>query len=52
MVINIGLRFDQFNPDDDYVSNLVNPEGEKSKVKLKNVLASALESHSLLRKKA
>ena len=37
MVINIGLRFDQFNPDDDYVSNLVNPEGEKSKAKIKKM---------------
>ena len=37
MVINIGLRFDQFNPDDDYVSNLLNPEGEKSKAKIKKM---------------
>ena len=31
MVINIGLRYDQFNPDDNYIANLVNPEGEMKK---------------------
>ena len=35
MVINIGLRYDQFNPDDNYISNLVDPEGDTKKQPIK-----------------
>ena len=37
MVVNVGLRYDQFDPDDDYISNLVNPEGSRSKAKIKKM---------------
>tara|TARA_A100001011_G_scaffold63864_1_gene64359 strand:+ start:58 stop:2748 length:2691 start_codon:yes stop_codon:yes gene_type:complete len=37
MVINVGMRYDQFNPDDKYISDLVNPEGERIKAENKNM---------------
>ena len=37
MVINMGLRYDQFNPDDQYITELINPEGEKNEAKIKKM---------------
>ena len=37
MVINVGMRYDQFNPDDEYISDLVNPEGDRIKAENKNM---------------
>ena len=37
MVINIGMRYDQFNPDDQYISDLINPEGQSKKASNKKM---------------
>ncbi len=42
MVINIGLRYDQFNPDDIYIANLVNPEGDTKKATKKKTYSPRL----------
>ena len=38
-ITNIGIRFDQFNPDETYIANLLDPEGEKKKAKNKSMIS-------------
>lgn len=42
MVINIGTRFDQFDPDDDYVVDLIDPEGDRAKAEPKKMVSPRL----------
>jgi len=42
MIINAGLRFDYFNPNDDYIIDLLDPEGERAEATSKQVVSPRL----------
>jgi len=42
MIINAGLRFDSFDPQADYIVDLLDPEGERKEASVKQVLAPRL----------
>ena len=42
MIINVGVRYDFFDPDDDYISDLLNPEGERKQASKKSMVSPRL----------
>lgn len=39
MIINAGLRYDYFNPNDDYIVDLLDPEGERKEATTKQMIS-------------
>ena len=40
-ITNVGIRFDQFNPDEDYIVDFLDPEGEQKKAVNKSMVSTA-----------
>ncbi|MAP70897.1 MAG: TonB-dependent receptor [Candidatus Marinimicrobia bacterium] len=38
-ITNVGVRFDQFNPDENYITDFLNPDGEKEKAENKIMIS-------------
>lgn len=38
-ITNVGVRFDQFKPNEDYITDFLNPEGEKEKASNKTMIS-------------
>ena len=42
MIVNVGVRYDFFDPDDDFISNLLNPEEERKQASKKSMVSPRL----------
>ncbi len=42
MIVNVGVRYDFFDPNDDYISDLLNPEGERKVASKKSMVSPRL----------
>lgn len=38
-ITNVGIRYDQFDPDENYITNFLDPEGEKKKASTKTMIS-------------
>ena len=42
MIVNVGVRYDFFDPDDDYIADLLNPEDERIPASKKSMVSPRL----------